>query len=72
MVQLDDPFADLLGSIFTTQFTSSCDHCGSKIAEGDPARYRNDRDVVHVKCPEQRNACTRCWLVHGTHQEECG
>lgn len=66
------PFEEMadVGPVFTAQFTSDCDHCEFKIKLGDQARY-SDGDVIHVVCPKPREVCTTCWLLHGTHQEEC-
>lgn len=67
-----DPFAELpdVGPIFTAQFNSRCSNCGKTLEIGQQARFQGN-DAVHLKCPEQRKACPVCWLVHGTHQEEC-
>jgi len=63
-------FEDLPGPIFTAQFMSQCHNCEFPLEIGQQARFEGN-EAVHLKCPEPRKACTRCWLVHGTHQEEC-
>lgn len=69
MVPLDD-FGDLPGPRFTAQFNSTCSACGEMLEEGQKARFEGN-DAVHLKCPTARPACPDCFLVHGTHQEEC-
>lgn len=67
-----DPFSLMpdIGPAFEARFNSHCSKCGQTIEAGQQARFEEGK-VVHVKCPERRKACTVCWLVHGTHQEEC-
>ena len=65
-----DDLPDHGGATFTAQFDSTCSNCGGTLQEGQPGRFEGD-DAVHVECPPKRSACPRCWLVHGTHQEEC-
>lgn len=58
------------GPVFTAQFNSTCMKCGETLEEGQKARFEGN-EAVHLKCPVPREVCQSCWLVHGTHQEEC-
>lgn len=55
---------------FVAQFDSTCNKCGTTLQTGQKATF-DGNDAVHLKCPPKRTACPECWLVHGTHQEEC-
>lgn len=55
---------------FLAKFTSDCANCEFPLKEGERARFDGNHPV-HLMCPEKRPACTECWLVHGTAQEEC-
>lgn len=56
--------------VFIAKFNSTCANCGETLREGQQATF-DGNEAVHLKCPERRAACPRCFLVHGTHQEEC-
>ena len=59
-----------VGPTFTATFDSTCGNCRQTLEVGQEGQY-DGGDAVHVKCPTKRAACPHCWLVHGTHQEEC-
>lgn len=71
-----DAFEDLpdtSGPTFVAEYDSPCNRCSAMIWEGQLAQYV-DNLIVHVNCPPpppKRAACPKCWLVHGTHQEDC-
>lgn len=62
---------------FIARFTSECAaDCGDELQEGQLAVMTED-GAAHAFCreeseePELRAVCPRCYLVHGTHQEDC-
>lgn len=57
--------------IFIAKFSGECDACEFPIREGQKAKFNSSDSVEHVECPSARPVCTDCWVVHGTHQEEC-
>lgn len=63
---------------FAARYAGVCGCCGQDFAVGTQVEYDPDNVLVIVGCEgaqlldePDRPPCTKCFLVHAKHQEEC-